>query len=314
MRLALFVLLPWTLACAGLASSEPTDPRVPKSMKPPPSTPAPDRKAFRPLPEGEGCVPPGAYEVRHPDDRVPTPLVVEGEGPGRTLVVALHGGSGDARKIFSQTRWHAKAKVEGGIAVLAPHAQEMAGHGPHWNTGKFDSVVGPDAGRDDVAYLEALVAQAKAATCADRVLGVGFSNGGQMIHRLACQGTSLDAVVSSAGTLLVDPATCEGQVPLLSYVGDEDRVFDSSPLEGAGQPPVPESAAIWATLNGCERTPPDVEKTQHQTCTTWKGCDAPTRLCVVHDMPHAWPAPWGKGKPSVDATTEGWAWFLGLSE
>jgi poly(3-hydroxybutyrate) depolymerase len=317
--------LPVVLACAGVGAEPlpapgptPAPRAAPRpapgaDTPPPPPRAAPARGDIEPLPTAERCVDKGVYEVRHEGDRVPSVLVVEGKPGPRTLVVALHGGSGDARKILSQTRWHSKAKVEGAVAVLAPHAAEMAGHGPHWNTGKFDTVVGPDAGRDDIAYLDGLVARVKKATCAERVLGVGFSNGGQMVHRWACQGRSLDAVISSAGTLLVDPSTCRGPVPLRSYVGDEDRVYDSSPLEGAGQPPVPESAALWAEINGCSLDAPEVQRDAVRTCTRWTGCTAPTELCVIHGMPHAWPAPWaGKKASRVDATTEGWAWFEGL--
>lgn len=314
---ALLLGLPMVLACAGLAPSAgpaPSEPdRSPATRRVPPATPPPRRNDVRELPSSiEGCLAPGAWALRDDEDRVPSLLLVgPGKGP-RTLVIALHGGGGDARRILTQTRWHTKAEVEGDVAVLVPHAQEMAGHGPHWNTGKFDTVVGPEAGRDDVTYLSDRIREAQRLTCADRVLGVGFSNGGQMIHRLACQGDVLDAVVSSAGTLLVDPATCDRPTPLLSYVGEEDRVYDTSPLEGAGQPPVPESAALWATINGCSDAPPTVVPGRDKTCTTWQGCKAPTELCVVHGMPHAWPAPWGQKAAPVDATTEGWAWFLGL--
>ena len=69
---------------------------------------------------------------------------------------------------------------------------------------------------------------------------------------------------------------------------------------------------LWATINGCSDAPPTVVPGRDKTCTTWQGCEAPTELCVVHGMPHAWPAPWGQKAAPVDATTEGWAWFLGL--
>lgn len=309
MRCAFRLTLPWLLACGGLV---PLPPRAPAPTGPPPATPPPRRDQVRDLPaDRTQCVDEGLWALRGEGDRVPSLLVV-GPGEGRrTLVVALHGGGGDARKILAQTRWHAMATVASDLAVLVPHAAEMAGHGPHWNTGKFDTVVGPDAGRNDVAYLSARIREAKAAACADRVLGVGFSNGGQMIHRLACQGDVLDAVVSSAGTLLVDPATCDRPTPLLSYVGEDDRVAHASPLEGAGQPSVLDSAALWARINGCDPEP-TVTEGPTTTCTTWSGCDAPTSACLVHGMPHAWPSPWGQHPVEVDATTEGWAWFQGL--
>jgi len=280
---------------------------------PPAPTGPPDRtdKVFE-APADGSCLGPGRYEVRHPGDRVPSVLVVEG-ARAKTLVVALHGGGGNARKILRQTRLDGLAKQQGGVAVLVPHAADMAGHGPHWNTGKFTDILPPGTGRDDVAYLDGLVDKVQGAVCAERVLGVGFSNGGQMVHRWACQGSSLDAVLSGAGTLLVDPATCKGPMPLRSYVGTEDRIYREPPRAGTDQPNVPESAELWAKINRCDPEPTFSED-EHRRCAVWSGCAAPVTLCAVKGFPHGWPAPWARRKPTqVNATTEGWAWFRDLS-
>jgi polyhydroxybutyrate depolymerase len=311
----LFVLpLTWLSGCSGFATAPAAapeaPPRVPASSATPPAGTLPPTPVMSLVPEAlEGCLQAGTYRMPMEGDREPSLLVVgAGEGP-RTLVLALHGGGGDGRKILMQTRWHTKAGLEN-LAVVAPTSQELGGHGPHWNSGKFDGRIDASTGRDDVAYLEAVVARAKELTCADRVVGIGFSNGGQMAHRLACQGDSLDAVISSAGTLLVDPSTCDRPVAMRSYVGDRDRIYTDSPMQGEQQPNVPESAALWAKVNGCSDEEPTVEATEAETCTTWTGCSVPTSLCVVHGMPHMWPAPWGKKSVPVDATTEGWAWYL----
>jgi len=305
------------LACAAGGTPAATDeaPRhLPSWVPATPPAPArltrPDRRF---VPSASECTPPGRYQVDRPDDRVPSLLVVAGDGP-RTLVVALHGGGGDAKKILRQTRFDALAEQEGAMAVLVPHAAELAGRGPRWNTGKFTSVVGDDAGRDDVAYLDGLVDHVAASVCAEEVLVVGFSNGGQMAHRWACQGRHPDAVLTSAGALLVDPATCQRPVALRSYVGKDDRVFREPPLEGSDQPTVPQSAELWAAHNRCDPQPVFLED-EARRCAAWRGCAAPVTLCAVKHFPHGWPAPWSKKKPSsVDATAEGWGWFVELSK
>ena len=56
---------------------------------------------------------------------------------------------------------------------------------------------------DDVAYLSVLVAEARNHADFDRLYLIGYSNGGYMSYRLACEGiTGLTAIVSLAGSFV----------------------------------------------------------------------------------------------------------------
>jgi poly(3-hydroxybutyrate) depolymerase len=238
----------------------------------------------------------------------------ESTGP-RDMVVLLHGGKGSARSILKKSRFHDKALADGFVAV-APDGMDLGGMGRRWNTGKFDKeleeMLPPDVKlRDDVAFLDAVSGALRKDVCARHVMAVGFSSGGQMAHAWACKGTQVDGVMSAAGSLLVADKTCNKPTPVLGVVGSRDDVYTKSPNENdPTQPSAPETVELWAKTNRCERQRTE-STAQDATCYTYQGCAAPTQLCVVKGLPHAYPAPWGEGDKASEfnATEYGWRWF-----
>ena len=200
---------------------------------------------------------------------------------------------------------------------MAPDATDLAGTGQRWNTGKFDKELeerlGPNAKvRDDVKFLDAMTAALRKDVCANQVLAVGFSSGGQMTHSWACKGEQVDALMSAAGELLVPDRMCNRATPVLGLVGTEDDVYTRGPNENdPTQPSAPETVAIWAKQNGCDDTPPSEKRVDDATCFTYNGCKVPTQLCVIQDLPHAYPAPWNEDEKACafNATEYGWEWY-----
>ncbi|MEZ4241432.1 MAG: PHB depolymerase family esterase [Myxococcota bacterium] len=238
-----------------------------------------------------------------------TSLLYVPPGPGpRDLVVVLHGGDGTPEKILAQTDFE-QAAAGHRVAVLAPASAEVPGHeGRHWNSGNHPE--GEVGGRDDVAYLDTVAAAVAPQVCAKRILAAGFSNGGQMAHRWACQGKQPVALLSAAGRLLVPPSTCT-QRPFLGYVGTLDPNFDRTPHDGPNQVSVKETFDLWAKINGCkgesEADPKDAQ------CRVGTGCAEPTELCILPGLHHAWPSPHNRKKPTdTDASVDGLAWFQAL--
>jgi len=275
--------------------------------------PTKDYTNFRPPKKKGNCIGQGRYKFQMPGYDSRSLLIVPDGPTPRTLVVALHGGGGDSKKILEQTRWDSLAIQEGGVAVLAPEGAAIDKAESKWNSGKWDDAdhVDTSNARDDVKYLDELVRYVSDAVCVERVVAVGFSNGAQMTYRWACQGSEVDAAITSAGTLLVDPKTCKNQVPFRAYIGTNDDLYDSSPLEGADQPNAVKSLELMAKQNGCDLSKePDMAARGAQTCKAYKGCKAPTVLCEIDGYPHGHPVPWGK-KPTddCDATQEGWSWM-----
>ncbi|HET9956109.1 MAG TPA: dienelactone hydrolase family protein, partial [Polyangiaceae bacterium] len=115
---------------------------------------------------------------------------------------------------------------------------------------------------DDVARLTHLLEKAARTPQVDRnrMFVVGYSNGGFMAHRLACEHSgTVRGIVSMAAAGPVPPETCnpEKSVAVLEIHGDRDAIV---PFEGGHlfsrpeypvSPRVREGLSPWAKRNGC---------------------------------------------------------------
>ena len=229
--------------------------------------------------------------------------VPDSEGP-RPLVVLLHGGGTSGATIAENVEFEKGADAFGFVLVV-PNGQGYPLR--TWNAG------GPiDTGVDDVGFLEALVEQLAPRVCGEGVLATGFSNGGMMAHRWACEGDVVDAVAPVAGPLLLNG--CPGDpLPVRHYHGLQDAVVP--PGGGTGESPitvvypsVEESMVHWQERNACTDAEPVVAATGDTTCTRYD-CDAATEVCLVEGWGHAWPG--GRNAESTDAnaTRAIWNWF-----
>ena len=116
------------------------------------------------------------------------------------------------------------------------------------------------SGVDDAAYLRALVREVEQIVAVRRVHLIGYSNGGFMAHRLACDGMpKLAGIAVLAGSSFEQAELCDGAAPVsvLQMHGDEDRLVayegDPNPLLGRGGfPGAEEAAARWAQRGGCD--------------------------------------------------------------
>ncbi len=190
-----------------------------------------------------------------------TTYVPKGEGE-RPLLLVLHclGCSGAWMvKRFALER----LADEKGFVLAVPEGMKDRRGKRFWNTHSaccwFD---GPEV--DDVAYLEAVIEDARARHRIDprRVYLFGFSNGGFMAHRLACELSELVAgIVSIAGSA---PPECaaKGPVAVLQVHGDHDDTvrFGGGPLRGRKGATgrylsAPELVRRWAVINGCAEQP-----------------------------------------------------------
>jgi polyhydroxybutyrate depolymerase len=142
-----------------------------------------------------------------------------------------------------------------------------------------------------------------------RIYVTGFSNGGQMTHRIACQLADRVAAVGivdgfDAGML----AACEASrpVPLMAFFGTDNPLAGASYPEwlqkvlnvtiDEAEPPLPDNAIElwlenWARRNGCDMTrvrmPPagNVSGFRYEACQA----DADVVWYSIEGQGHAWP-------------------------
>ena len=180
-------------------------------------------------------------------------LPADREGP-LPLVLSLHGYGSDARGHDWYFRLGERV-AQYGFALITPEGTVDADGNRFWNaTDACCNFHGSDV--DDVAYLQSLVDEARQSIDISRIFAVGYSNGGFMAYRLACDGfPGLTAIASLAGSSWGDEARCDA-APLVSVLqihGDsDDSILYEGTLEyDSGYPGATEVLARWSERAGC---------------------------------------------------------------
>jgi polyhydroxybutyrate depolymerase len=252
---------------------------------------------------------PGLYryetEVKG-DTRKAYVFVPSSEGP-RDLAVVLHGGTMTAESIAEATQYIPLA-IELDFVAVFPRGKEVA-FLPGWNAGECCGALDDEhRAIEDVAFLDQLVDELRDRVCGDRVLATGFSNGAMMSHRWACESDRVDVAVPASGPLMIAAKDCVGDpVPLRHYHGTTDLKV---PVDGDEDfNSVDFTMDTWRERNGCDTSEPTVTVDDRLTCTAWS-CRVPTEQCLVDGLGHQWAGGVNAASLGVDATAEGFAFFL----
>lgn len=225
------------------------------------------------------------------------------------LVIDMHGLGSDPASQEAASGWAEKAAAEG-FVVAQPAAR---GAIPTWNPQP-----GSAGAALDIDFLRALIADVAAQVTLDpgRLYASGFSNGGGMAHRLACEAADLVAAIGTvAGQYVVaDECTPSGPVAVIAFHGTDDIVV---PYRGVGEllPGIPAWAQAWAERDECGPVPERQSIASDVVRDRWFGCasEVEVELYTIDEGPHAWP---GSDRPglfrptqSVDATALMWEFF-----
>ncbi len=174
---------------------------------------------------------------------------------GIPLLLSLHGYSGEA----DAHDWYfglSQRIVEYGFALITPQGTADERGYYFWNaTDGCCNFYGSDI--DDYGWLTELVAEAREIIDVSGVYAVGYSNGGFMAYRLACDGLDgLVAVASLAGSSFGDAARCNDTAPVsvLQIHGTSDRDIPYAGTIGHedGYPGAVELTERWARRAGCD--------------------------------------------------------------
>ena len=238
------------------------------------------------------------------------------------LVIVLHGGGANAPAIVSLTGFSAEADEEG-FVVAYPNGTGRAkptaetANQFSWNAGDCcGSAMRQDA--DDIGFVRALVAKIEHDRTIDhrRIFAAGFSAGGMMAYRLACEADDVFAGVAVvSGAILVPSCTPTRPVSVIDIHGTDDNAV---PIDGTPEresyarakfPPVRESVAFWAAFNGCQAQPVALESVPGVQAQDYPDCRDGTavRYDVVDGGYHAWPD--GSMTPGFVATPRIWHFF-----
>lgn len=228
------------------------------------------------------------------------------------LVIALHG-LGDSPSNFMGIGLNTAADTANFIAVYPATIDFLLG-GTAWNNG-----ANPFGMADDVGFIAALIDQLHADYNIDlsRVYATGFSMGGMMSHRLACDlSDRIAAIAAGSGTMpnsILPNCNPERPVPVMHVHGTDDGTvpYAGSPLLGLGS--VEATIDKWVDLNSCAATPtiesvPDaasdgltIEKAYYNQCEA----SSEVVLYTVTGMGHSWLG----SANDIHETAEIWRFF-----
>lgn len=235
----------------------------------------------------------GEYYVRPPakwDGRSPLPAAI-----------FFHGYRSSARQAMDDAALGA-ALSEAGVMLVAPDGLR----------GSWSAAPALSTGRDDIAFTREVLADLRARFPLDpaRSVATGFSAGGFMVWRLACEAGGLFAAYAPIAGAFLDPvpARCPtGPVSLRHVHGLADSVVPMTgrPIAGGRvrQSDVENSMARLRAVDACPQTPTRVAIEGDLTCRIWTSGDCASgrelELCL-HAGGHRYEAGW-----IVDAM--GWA-------
>jgi polyhydroxybutyrate depolymerase len=214
--------------------------------------------------------------------RLTVPESVDGAGPV-ALVVDLHGLTADPSSQEDLSSMGAKG-IEEGFVVAQPLGLGLL---PSWSAGN-NSVAA-----EDVAFVAAVVADVSALVPIDpaRVFASGFSNGGGMANRLACNAAAEFAAIATVSGSYIEHLECDPvrAVPVVAFHGTADPVV---PYDGfAFLPEVAAWAEAWASRNGCAAPADETEVAPDVTLRSWSGCrdEGDVLLYTIMGGGHGWP-------------------------
>ena len=257
-----------------------------------------------------------SYRLHVPDAGTP--------GAALPLVMALHGGGGNARNMERMSGLSSIADREG-FAVVYPNGSGRLRHALlTWNAGNCCGRA-LDEQVDDVGFLNAVLDDVIRRQPVDsrRIYVTGMSNGGMMAYRFGCAAAGrLAAIAPVAGAMNV---TCTPAAPLsvIAFHGTADqhvlyeggtpvKTRDSHPRTDTA---VRDTMAFWSTFNGCNGHAAESEA--EVTTDVWNDCRAGTEveLNTLEGFGHAWPggqrgSPWGDDPTaSIEASEVMWQFF-----
>jgi len=265
-------------------------------------------------------------------------------GTATPLLLAFHGGGGEARGFRSYANLDAVADREGFIVVYPEGTGPLRNRLLTWNAGGCCGWA-MQHGIDDVGFAIALIDDVAALTPIDRrrVYATGHSNGAMMAYRLAAErGDRIAAIAPVAGAMSLDTFSLSRPVSVLHiHSVDDPRALYGG---GTGPPfpltnsrvmhrPVRESLDRWIEADQCVKDPETVE-TRHgtvgetdefhtATLQVWRPCAGGAEVAhwKLTGAGHGWPGgPAGLPQSIVgpetrviDAATEVWAFVSRFS-
>jgi len=148
-----------------------------------------------------------------------------------------------------------------------------------------------DIGAIDVNFIRRIITDISSELNIDpaRIYATGFSNGGGMAHRLACDLSDRIAAIAPVAGAYNHLEACDPvrPVPIIAFHGTADRVV---PIQERVHD-IPQWSMDWAHRNGCDLTPIQAHPENGVEIHTYINCDGNSTVQVYYldGVGHTWP-------------------------
>ncbi|THD66522.1 hypothetical protein E7Z59_12045 [Robertkochia marina] len=223
------------------------------------------------------------------------------------LVFSFHGLNGTSEGMYSLTRFHELADINGFIAAY-PQALPINGSN-RWNDSNDLSNGKPDDQEFIKGLTDMLIEQLPVDP--DRVYLSGFSNGAHFSFHQFCQYADYAAVAGVGGGMnwvALNMCTTTMAKPVMQIHGTDDKVVPYTQAETA--------IHYWVEQNNTENTPiitqfPDTDPNDGSTVQEHRYTGGANDMDVHHlkviGGGHHWPGP--HGNKDINASEEIWKFF-----
>jgi polyhydroxybutyrate depolymerase len=218
-----------------------------------------------------------------------------------SLVIALHGGGGNANQFESTCKLTEKANAAKFIVVY-PEGVQSTGilKARSWNAGGCcDYAVAQNI--NDVKFIGLLIDKlvSKYKINAKKVYATGHSNGGMLAYRLACELSNKIAAIAPNSCTMVTPI-CKPTRPVavlhMHSVLDTNVPYQGGTPNGLGtqgvyMPPLDSVMNVWTLKNACTNIAQIVVNDTKFKHTKWTNCNGNVTLqyYLTKDGGHGWP-------------------------
>ena len=253
-----------------------------------------------------------------------------------SAVLMLHGNGGTMLNSQNFTNLNSVSNTNGFLAVY-PEGYGISSGGFSWADGRGTSA--DIAGIDDLGFINKLLDTLLANYNIDtnKIFICGFSNGGYMTQRFACEQNQRFAAMASLGSIMDTSlySSCNPQrpIPMMFVIGTADPFvpFNGGTATGAGGVinqiiSADTLVSFWIINNNCLQTNspinlPDIDLTDNSTVTLFNftncSCYSDVKFYRINGGGHTWPGVEiplyeiiaGETNEDIQASEELWNFF-----
>jgi polyhydroxybutyrate depolymerase len=215
-----------------------------------------------------------------------------------SLVIALHGGGGDALQFESTSKLTDKAN-ESNFIIVYPNGVKSTGilGAQTWNAGKCCDYA-RDNNINDVKFISEVIDELlnHYKINPKRVYATGHSNGGMLSYRLACEiPAKITAIAPNGCTMVVkQPCSPSRAVPVLhmhSVLDTRVPYQGGVGVTGVYFSPIDSVLNVWSISSDCKTIAQVLQDDDDFKFTKWSSCndDVAVEYYLTQDGGHGWP-------------------------